>query len=116
MREQLERDSVRLLCSDLIQPEARIRLIELLNGAMFVDPLKRVTYEEIAAMGEVSARRLRELLPGRVTLRGFPDFSLKDFLGSDGARDEDIDRWFESLLQLTDEQPAEDKKAMGQSA
>jgi hypothetical protein len=116
MRERIERDALRLLCSDLIPPANRLRLAGLLNDAAFKDALHRAIFEEIAGMGEISARRLRDLLPGRVTLRGFPDFDLKEFLGRDGARDEDIDHWFDSLLRLSDEQPAEDTKAIGQSA
>jgi len=116
MRAQMERDAVRLLCSDLIPPEARMQLAGLLKDVVFEEMLHRVIYEEIVAMGQVGARTLRELLPDRVTLRGFPDSGLKGLLARDGAQDEDIDRWFESLLDLTEEPPAEDKKALGRSA
>jgi hypothetical protein len=116
MRERTERDALRLLCSDLIDPGTRVRLAALLKDTVFTDMLNRAIYEEIAVMGPVPGRRLRELLPGRVTLYGFPDFDLKEFLGRDGSHDEDIDHWFESLLQLSEEQPKEDKRAMGQFA
>jgi len=120
MREEIERDTLRLLCSELIQPATRLRLIGILQEAVFADPLHRVMYEEIAAIGEMPAKRLRELLPGRVTLRGFPDFDLKEVLERDGSRDEDIDHWFESLLELSEAQQEAKtegkKKAMGQSA
>jgi hypothetical protein len=115
-REQFERDALRLLCSELIQPATRVQLTGLVKDSAFRNELNRVVYEEIAAAGAVPTRRLRELLPGRVTLRGFPDFDLREFLGRDGAKDDDIDRWFESLLELTEEPPEEGKKAMGQSA
>jgi hypothetical protein len=115
-REQFERDALRLLCSELIQPATRVQLTGLVKDSAFRTELNRVVYEEIAAVGAVPTRRLRELLPGRVTLRGFPDFDLREFLGRDGAKDDDIDRWFESLLELTEEPPEEGKKAMGQSA
>jgi hypothetical protein len=115
-REQFERDALRLLCSELIQPVTRVQLTGLVKDSAFRTELNRVVYEEIAAVGAVPTRRLRELLPGRVTLRGFPDFDLREFLGRDGAKDDDIDRWFESLLELTEGPPEEGKKAMGQSA
>jgi hypothetical protein len=115
-REQFERDALRLLCSELIQPVTRVQLTGLVKDSAFRNELNRVVYEEIAAVGAVPTRRLRELLPGRVTLRGFPDFDLREFLGRDGAKDDDIDRWFESLLELTEEPPEAGKKAMGQSA
>jgi hypothetical protein len=110
-----ERDALRLLCSDLISPETRVQLAGLLNDRSFGDELNRVVYGEIVGVGPVPARRLRELLPGRVTLRGFPDFELKDFLKHEGAED-DIDKLFESLLGLTEEPPDEGRKALGQSA
>jgi hypothetical protein len=110
-----ERDALQLLCSDLISPETRVQLAGLLNERAFLDTLNRTVYEEIAGVGPVPARRLRELLPGRVTLRGFPDFELKDFLKRNGAED-DIDKLFESLLDLTEEPPDEGRKALGQSA
>lgn len=114
-RGRLERDALRLLCSDLISPDTRVRLAGLLNSCAFDDDLNRVVFEEIVGTGPVTARRLRELLPGRVTLRGFPDFELKDFLGNKGTAD-DIDKLFDSLLELTEELPSENTKALGQSA
>ena len=117
-REQLELDTLRLLCSELIEPETRLRLAGMLAPELFADVLRRVVYEEIAGAGAVSARQLKEWLPGRVTLRGFPDFELKELLGKSGA-EEDIDRLFESLLDLTELHqgaPPVEKKALGQSA
>lgn len=110
-----ERKALRLLCSDLIAPETRVRLAGLLNERSFADDLNRVVYGEIVGVGLVSTRRLRELLPGRVTLRGFPDFELKEFLAHNGA-DDDIDKLFDSLLDLAEEPPEAGKKALGQSA
>lgn len=110
-----ERDALRLLCSDLISPDTRVQLAGLLDERVFGDHLNRVLYEEIVGAGPINARRLRELLPGRLTLRGFPDFELKDFLARNGTED-DIDKLFESLLDLTEEPPDEGRKALGQSA
>ncbi len=107
---------MRLLCSELIDGETRVRLAGLLKCYVFVDGLNRAMYEAIVGVGTVAARRLRELLPGRVTNLGFPDFELKEYLRRNGASDEDIDKLFESLLELTEQQPEEGKKAMGQSA
>jgi len=114
-REQWELDTLRLLCSELIEPEARVRLCEMLRPDIFTDALHRIVYEEITRAGAVAARRLKEWLPGRVTLRGFPDFELRDVLGKNGAA-EDIDKLFESLLELTEQAPRVKKKALGQSA
>jgi hypothetical protein len=114
-RERFERDAIRLLCSDLITPETRMRLAEMLTACKFTEDLNRVVYEAIVSAGVVSARRLRELLPGRVTNLGFPDFELQEYLGRNGATD-DIDKLFESLLELTDAPPDRNEKAIGQSA
>lgn len=114
--EQFERDAIRLLCSDLIQPVTRVQLAGLLKDCVFSNDLNRVVYEAIVEAGELPAWRLRELLPGRMTIRGFPDFELKEFLGRRGPTADDINKLFESLLELTDVQPEEGKKAMGQSA
>jgi hypothetical protein len=115
LREGHERDALRLLCSDLISPDTRVHLAGMLNERAFENDLNRAVYEEIVDVGAVGARRLRELLPGRVTLRGFPDFELKEFLGRSDTSD-DIDRLFDSLLQLVDVPPRENRKALGQSA
>lgn len=114
-REQFERDAMRLLCSDLIEPATRERLAGLLKTYPFSDKLNDAVYESILSAGAVPARRLRELLPGRVTNLGFPDFELRGYLGQTGATD-DIDKLFEHLLELTDQYPEENRKAMGQSA
>jgi hypothetical protein len=116
VREQFERDALQLLCSDLIQPKTRERLAGLLKEYVFVDGLNYAIFEAIGGIGAVPARRLKELLPGRVTNLGFPDFELRDFLGQSGVKGDDIDKLFESLLQLTEKQPEEDERAMGQSA
>lgn len=114
-REEFERDAVRLLCSDLIDAETRGRLAGLLRTYVFEGELNDAVYEAILSAGAVSSKRLRELLPGRVTNLGFPDFDLKDYLGQGEAVD-DIDRLFEHLLELTDDSSQENRKAMGQSA
>jgi hypothetical protein len=114
-REQFERDAIRLLCSELIEPDTRQRLAALLKTYRFSDSVNDAVFESILSIGPVTARRLRELLPGRVTNLGFPDFELKEYLGQSGATD-DIDKLFEHLLDLTDEFPEDNHKAMGQSA
>ena len=114
-REQFERDAIRLLCSDLVEPLYREQLASMLKNYVFVDDLNDAVYEAIVSSGPVPTRRLRELLPGRVTNLGFPDFELKEYLGQSGATD-DIDKLFEHLLELTDEYPDENRKALGHSA
>jgi hypothetical protein len=98
--EKLERDTLRFLCSILIQPTTRAELIGLLDGSQFGNVIHRVIYEEIRAIGPVPSRTLRELLPGRVANRGFPDFDLKEFLGSVTASESEVEELYMSVLEM----------------
>src|SRR5207253_2583030 len=73
---QLERNTLRFLCSVLIKSGTRVEICKLLDPRVFEDPLQRVVFEEIRELGSIDSRRLRELLPARVANRGFPDFDL----------------------------------------
>lgn len=101
-RLQLERNTLRLLCSVLIKPGTRLEICRLLDPGVFQDLLLRVVFEEIRTLGNIESRRLRQLLPARVTNRGFPDFDLHELLAPHQATEADIDRLFESVLQLLD--------------
>jgi len=102
-RLQPERNTLRLLCSVLLKPGTRLEICKLLDPGVFQDPLRRVIFEEIRALGAVESRRLRELLPGRVTNRGFPEFDLHDFLAPHEVNETEIDKLFEGALQLLDQ-------------
>jgi len=75
-------------------------LAGLLYGELFTDVLNRTVFEEIAGIGEVSSTKLRELLPGRITNRGFPDFDLKEFLAPEKATEAEIEKMYESVLKM----------------
>lgn len=98
----LEKNTLRFLCSVLIKRGTRGEICRLLDPGVFQDPLRRVVFEEIRELGSVDSRRLRELLPARVTNRGFPDFDLKSFLAPQEVGEKEIDQLFESALQLLD--------------
>ena len=99
---ELERNTLRLLCSVLIKSGTRVEICKLLDPAIFGDPLQRVVFEEIRELGSIDSRNLRELLPARVTNRGFPDFDLKELLAPYEVSEKEIDQLFESALQLLD--------------
>ena len=101
-RPLLEKNTLRFLCSVLIKGGTRGEICRLLDPGVFQDPLRRVVFEEIRELGSVDSRRLRELLPARVTNRGFPDFDLKTFLAPQEVSEKEIDQLFESALQLLD--------------
>ena len=101
-RPHLERNTLRFLCSVLIKGGARGEICKLLDPAAFQDPLRRVIFEEIRELGSIDSRRLRELLPARITNRGFPDFDLYEFLAPHRVGEKEIDQLFESALQLLD--------------
>lgn len=102
-RLELQRNTLRLLCSVLIKPETRVDLCGMLTPAVFEDALQRVVFEEICRLGPVSSRHLRELLPSRVTNRGFPDFHLNELLAPSEVSEQEITLIFGSLFQLLDE-------------
>jgi hypothetical protein len=101
-RFQLERNTLRFLCSVLIKSGTRVEICKLLDPGVFEDPLQRVVFEEIRQLGSIASRRLRELLPARVASRGFPDFDLKQLLAPYEVSEKEIDHLFESALQLLD--------------
>jgi len=101
-RPELERNTLRFLCSVLIQGGTRGEICKLLDPSVFRDPLRRVIFEEIRELGAIDSRQLRQLLPSRVTNRGFPDFDLRGFLAPYEVTENEIDHLFESALELLD--------------
>jgi hypothetical protein len=97
-----ERDLLRLLCSVLLKPITRVELCRLIPPTKFLEPLQRVLFEEIQAMGAIDSKRLLQLLPARVTNRGFPDFELQDLLTPKLVSEQDIERLFQNALRLID--------------
>jgi hypothetical protein len=108
-RFQLQKNTLRFLCSVLIKSGTRAEICKLLDPGVFEEPLQRVVFEEIRALGSIDSRRLRELLPARVTNRGFPDFDLDELLAPREASGKEIDQLFESALQLLDLSNPEEK-------
>ena len=106
----LQRDTLRLLCSVLLKGGTREEICRLLEPTVFHDPLQRVIFEEIRRLGDLESRRLRELLPARVTNRGFPEFDLHEFLAPHQATEEDIEKLFESALLLLDQSHPDDEQ------
>ena len=99
---QLQKNTLRFLCSVLIKSGTRSEICKLLDPIVFDDPLHRVVFEEIRELGSIDSRRLRELLPARVTIRGFPDFDLNELLAPREVSEKEIDQLFESALRLLD--------------
>ena len=97
-----ERDLLRLLCSILVKPVTRVELCRLVDAEKFVDATQRVVFEEICALGTVDAKRLLEVLPTRVTNRGFPDFDLDELLNPKLVSEQDIEKLFQSAIRLID--------------
>jgi hypothetical protein len=100
--EEMERDTLRLLCSVLLKPSTRVEICRLLEPGKFYQPLQRIIFEEIRAVGAVNAQQLLQVLPGRITNRGFPDFDLQDLLEPKLVSEEQIEKLFRSSLRLMD--------------
>ena len=103
-----ERDLLRLLCSMLVKPVTRIELCRLVDPEKFVDLTQRIVFEEIRALGQVDAKLLLQMLPARVTNRGFPDFDLDGLLTPKLVSEEDIEKLFQSALRLIDVDEADE--------
>jgi len=99
-REQLERDTLRLLCSSSVKPGTRLEICRLLHPGAFLDPLRRTVFQEISAAGLIESRQLRATLPTLVRSRGFPDFALSRLLASRAAGEQEIAQLFASALCL----------------
>src|SRR5450432_3953129 len=110
--EQLERDTLRFLCSILIQPNTRVELLGLLDDSLFTEAIHRVVFEEIRAIGAVPSRVLRQMLPARVTGRGFPNFDLKEFLGPTGASESEVEELYISVLEMIELRHGDDGQAL----
>ena len=103
-----ERDLLRLLCSVLVKPVTRVELCRLVNPDKFLDPIQRVLFEEIRALGPIDGKLLIEQLPARVTNRGFPDFDLDELLTPRLVSEQDIEKLFQSALRLIDVDESDD--------
>jgi hypothetical protein len=99
-REQMERNTLRLLCSVLVKPGTRLEICRLLHAEDFLDPVRRTVFEEVQAAGVVSSKRLRASLPARMIHRGFLDFNLEKLLAPRLASEAEIEQLFESTLRL----------------
>jgi hypothetical protein len=99
-REQMERNTLRLLCSVLVKPGTRLEICRLLHPHDFLDPLRRTVFEEVQEAGLLSSRQLRASLTARVASRGFPDFDLDKLLAPKLASEAEIEQLFESTLRL----------------
>jgi hypothetical protein len=98
--EQTERNALRLLLSDLIQPATRVELLGLMDEELFVNDLHRVVFKEMRNMGQSTAREMRGLLPARITNRGFPEFDWNEFLGAKVASEKEIEELYASVLRM----------------
>jgi hypothetical protein len=110
--DQLERDTLRFLCSILIRPQTRMELLGLLDVSQFSDHIYRVIFEEIQAVGPVPSRMLREVLPARIVNRGFADFDLKEFLGPSSASESEVEELYMSVLEMIELRHREDRKGL----
>jgi len=99
-RTQMERNTLRLLCSVLVKPGTRLEICRLLHAGDFLDPLRRTVFEEVQRAGVISSKELRASLPAIIKGRGFPDFDLEKLLAPKLASEAEIEQLFESTLRL----------------
>lgn len=74
-----EREQLRFLCARNLSVEQRAKLCGEWKPEQFMDDIHRVILEEIIKLGTVGADQLRELLPARLTNRGFPEVEMEEY-------------------------------------
>lgn len=99
-RDQMERNTLRLLCSVLVKPGTRLEICRFLHPSNFLDPLRRAVFEEVQAAGVFSSKQLRATLPALIKGRGFLDFDLDKLLAPKLASEAEIEQLFASTLYL----------------
>jgi hypothetical protein len=99
-REQMERNTLRLLCSVLVKPGTRLEICKLLHSNDFLDSLRRAVFEEVQTAGLISSKHLRASLHALMINRGFADFDLDKLLAPKLASEAEIEQLFESTLHL----------------
>ena len=109
---RMERDTLRLLCSVLIKPVTRVEICRLLTAIHFFEPVQRVVFEEICALGPVDSTKLRQLLPACVSNRGLANFDLEELLTPQLATEADIETLFQSALRLIELNEASEPPAL----
>jgi hypothetical protein len=87
---ELELAALRILCQGTADGLLMREGLRILSGYQFTDHAYQVVFETLKEMPTEEGRLIRELLPGRLNNRGFPDLELDEFyqphlLTRDGA-------------------------------
>src|SRR5213594_3953401 len=77
----LELIILRALCQGTPEGSVRASAKRILGSYRWREPLHQAVFEVIMGMPKHDTRVIRDLLPARLTRRGFPDFNLSDFFG-----------------------------------
>ena len=77
----LELIILRALCQGTPEGSVRASAKRILGSYRWREPLHQAVFEVIMGMPKHDTRVIRDLLPARLTRRGFPDFNLPDFFG-----------------------------------
>ncbi|HKV25611.1 MAG TPA: hypothetical protein VJN93_13540 [Candidatus Acidoferrum sp.] len=99
-RDLLECDTLRLLCCPSVKAGTRLEICRLLQPEDFRDPFRRALFEEIVAAGNINARRLRALLPSRLSSRGFSAAELDRLCPQKSVTAPEMEQLFQSALYL----------------
>jgi hypothetical protein len=107
-----ERSSLRLLCSNLIQPSTRVELCNLVEPSLFLNDLHRTIFDEIRRMGSIPASELRKDLENRVAVCGYNNFKLAEFLSPEVASEGEIEELFGNILRMIELGHRDDELAL----
>jgi hypothetical protein len=91
----LERLALQAISSATPEGKVRETARRILAGYCWREPFHQVMFE--ALMSTEDSRVIRELLPARLTRKGFPDFDIDDLFEPSGLSPEQIQQLFERI-------------------
>ena len=99
-------DAERRVLQVLCQGTQQGSLLELartsLRAYRWRDPVHQAIFEIVLSLpADATAQALRDLLPARLTRRGFPDFAIDDVFQPHGLSKPEAERLIESLHRMS---------------
>jgi len=96
-RREMEWELLRALCSEALDANLKGDLLALLAQYHFTDPIRQAVFDEGNTIGWDRPGVLREVLPARLTRRGFPDVDFEGLLAPPPPTAEEAREWAREL-------------------
>jgi hypothetical protein len=99
---QIERDILRSLCSNNVDPANWKREFARLATHEWRDPEHKVIYDALGSIRSADSKARRDELPAQVTRMGFPDVDFEKYFDADGLPNVPVDRLIDRLAPTQD--------------